>query len=124
LRFRWIEAVSIIGGLLALAILAAVNPVLGFLAIIAVVALFIVRLLAVRVGDWLDFELFDSGPEVVLVVRARYGLGLDIDTTDSGVIVSNERGDRREIKLGFRPTIARRFQDGALVLVCKRPEPM
>ncbi len=106
----------------AVTIMFAVNPVFGLLTATALASA-----LTLAVGLWgrnrddgLDVELVDRGEEVILVARARYGLGLDIHTTDYGFLIRNARGDKRVVRLGFRPRIvSKRFQNGVMVLVCR-----
>jgi len=122
LRYTWLTSLLIVAGVAAaLVILAMLNPILGLIiAAVLVATLLLARLLGG--GDGLDVEVLENGHEVVLVARSRYGLGLDIHTTDYGFLIRNVRGDSRKVKLGFHPVIVRkRFENGVMVLVCRKP---
>ena len=122
LRYTWLTSLLIVAGVAAaLVILVVLNPILGLIiATVLVATLLLARILGK--DDGLDVEVLENGEEVTLVVRARYGLGLDIHTTDYGFLIRNVRGDSRKVKLGFQPEIVRkRYQNGVMVLVCRKP---
>ena len=122
LRYTWLTSLLIVAVVAAaLVILVVLNPILGLIiATVLVATLLLARILGK--DDGLDVEVLENGEEVTLVVRARYGLGLDIHTTDYGFLIRNVRGDSRKVKLGFQPEIVRkRYQNGVMVLVCRKP---
>ena len=105
----------------ALAALIILNPILGLPALTIAVAALMLASRRVK-DDGLDVEVVENGDEVMLIARARYGLGLDIHTTSYGFLIRNARGDSRRVELGFHPRIVgKRFQNGVMVLVCRKP---
>jgi len=117
---RWAKLSLLAVGIASVAVLSLNNLYLGLVLAVALAIEYFIGLLSRDEDDGMDIDVVEEGEKLMLVVRSRYGA--NICTNDRGFLILNARGDRRRVKLGYKPIIVgKRFQNGVTVLYCRKP---